>query len=70
MNKSEFMVEITRKGYSSLSSYADHIGIPRKRFFAHLKTGNFTQNEIALFVTDLNLTDNRICEIFFSAKVS
>ena len=70
MNQAEFKVEITRKGYSSLSAYADHVGIPRKRFFAHLKTGNFTQSEIALFVNDLCMTVNRMFEIFFAAKVS
>ena len=70
MNQAEFKVEITRKGYSSLSAYADHVGIPRKRFFAHLKTGNFTQSEIALFAKDLCLTVHRMYEIFFAAKVS
>lgn len=70
MNRAEFKVEITRKGYSSISAYADHLGIPRKRFFAHLKTGNFTQYEIKLFVADLCLSAERMYEIFFAAKVS
>jgi len=70
VNKAEFKVEITRKGYSSWSAYADHMCIPRKRFLAHLKTGNFTQFEIAQFVRDLKLSVERMFEIFFAEMVS
>lgn len=70
MNKDELRIEAIRNGIPSLSQLADHTGIPRKRFFAHLKTGNFTRDEIETLAVALSLSPDRVLEIFFPQKVS
>lgn len=70
MNKDELRIEAIRNGLSSLSQLADRVGIPRKRFFSHLKTGNFTRDEIENIARELSLTAQRILDIFFPQKVA
>jgi len=70
MDRNELKIEAIKSGLSSLSQLADSVGIPRKRFFSHLKTGNFTRDEIESIATKLTLSADRVIEIFFPQKVS
>lgn len=70
MDKNELKIETIKHNISSLSKLADYVGIPRKRFFSHLKTGNFTRDEIVSISTYLSLSADRVIAIFFPEKVS
>ena len=70
MDRNELKIEAIKGGFSSLSQLADNVGIPRKRFFSHLKSGNFTRDEIESIATTLTMSADRVIEIFFPQKVS
>ena len=70
MDRNELKIEAIKNGISSLSQLADCVGIPRKRFFSHLKTGNFTRDEIVAIAKRLSLSADRVIAIFFAEKVS
>lgn len=70
MNKDELKIEAIKHGIPSFKKLAEFVGIPLKRFYYHLKTGNFTREEILQIARALSLTSERIIDIFFVQKVS
>ena len=66
MNKTEMYVELARK-HLSIPKAADAIGIGKKAFYAKVKgTSQFKQIEIQRLKKLLNLSDERVLEIFFA----
>lgn len=70
MNCTELKVEIVRKGYT-IPTFAKTIGMAKKTLYAKLEgKSTFSQTEIVAIRNSLNLTDDRLLEIFFAQKVS
>lgn len=70
MNSTELKVEIVRNGYT-VPTFAKAIGMAKKTLYAKLEgKSTFSQTEIVAIRNSLNLTDERLLEIFFARKVS
>ena len=66
MNKTELDVELARN-HLSIPKAADAIGIGKKAFYAKTKgESQFKQIEIKRLKKLLNLSDERVSEIFFA----
>lgn len=70
MNENELRAEIARVGLS-IPKIADRIGIGKKAFYCKLSgETQFKQNEIKQLKNLLNLSPDRVSEIFFNDNVS
>ena len=66
MNSTELSVELTRNKLS-VPKAADLIGIGKKAFYSKMKgESEFKQSEIKELKKILNLSDERVSEIFFA----
>lgn len=70
MDITELKIEIMRKGYT-IPSLAKTIGMSKKTLYAKLDgKSSFSQPEIVAIRKSLELTDDRLMEIFFAQEVS
>ena len=70
MNANELKAELIRHGYT-IPTYAEALGISKKTAYAKIagKT-DFTQPEIAATKEILELSDQKLLDIFFADEVS
>lgn len=70
MDSTELKVEILRKGYT-ITSFVKAIGMGKKTFYAKLDgKSTFSQTEIVAIRNLLDLSDERLLDIFFTRQVS
>jgi len=70
MKLNELKAEIVRNGMT-IEEFADKVGIERTTLWRRFNnSGNFTLTEITKIADVLNLTKQRIIEIFFSEEVA
>ena len=70
MNYSELNAEMGRKGMS-IPQLAKKLNLSPKALYSRFKGKSaFKQNEIVVIAAELNLSNERIMEIFFANKVS
>lgn len=70
MNVNELKVELARNGIS-IPRLAEKIGIGKKALYAKISgVSSFKQKEILAIMKELNLSSQRMCEIFFADCVS
>jgi transcriptional regulator with XRE-family HTH domain len=68
MKLNELKAEIVRNGMT-IEEFADKVGIERTTLWRRFNnSGNFTLTEITKIADVLNLTKQRIIEIFFSEE--
>lgn len=70
MDIKELKIEMLRKNYT-IPSLANEIGMAKKTLYSKLDgKSSFSQPEIVAIRKALNLSDDRLMEIFFAQEVS